>query len=64
MVTGEVDQEVFDNLGNNTLSVRFEITIVKVRTVLFCYVQVVLTVETCIGAMVAPPWDPVPASER
>ncbi|TFK38383.1 hypothetical protein BDQ12DRAFT_683581 [Crucibulum laeve] len=28
--TGEVDRDVFENLGNNTLSVRFEINIVKV----------------------------------
>ena len=30
MTTGEVDREVFENLENNTLSVKFEITIVKV----------------------------------
>ncbi|GLB42692.1 putative non-specific serine threonine protein kinase [Lyophyllum shimeji] len=30
MPTGEVDREVFDSMGNNTLSVRFEINIVKV----------------------------------
>jgi hypothetical protein len=29
--TGEVDREVFESMGNNTLSVRFEINIVKVR---------------------------------
>ncbi|KAK6977871.1 Non-specific serine/threonine protein kinase [Favolaschia claudopus] len=29
--TGEVDREVFESLGHNTLSVRFEINIVKVR---------------------------------
>ncbi|KAJ7915609.1 hypothetical protein B0H13DRAFT_2453930 [Mycena leptocephala] len=28
--TGEVDREVFESMGNNTLSVRFEINIVKV----------------------------------
>ncbi|KAJ7083980.1 hypothetical protein B0H15DRAFT_402438 [Mycena belliarum] len=28
--TGEVDQKVFESMGNNTLSVRFEINIVKV----------------------------------
>lgn len=31
MPTGEVDREVFESMGNNTLSVRFEINIVKVR---------------------------------
>ncbi|KAG6810693.1 hypothetical protein H0H92_010718 [Tricholoma furcatifolium] len=30
--TGEVGREVFETMGNNTLSVRFEINIVKVRT--------------------------------
>ncbi|KAJ6510732.1 hypothetical protein C8R45DRAFT_965014 [Mycena sanguinolenta] len=30
MPTGEVDREVFESMGNNTLSVRFEINIVKV----------------------------------
>ncbi|KAF7986947.1 hypothetical protein HWV62_12763 [Athelia sp. TMB] len=30
MPTGEVDKEVFESMGNNTLSVRFEINIVKV----------------------------------
>lgn len=30
--TGEVDREVFESMGNNTLSVRFEINIVKVRS--------------------------------
>ena len=29
--TGEVDREVFESVGRNTLSVRFEINIVKVR---------------------------------
>lgn len=29
--TGEVDRDVFESMGNNTLSVRFEINIVKVR---------------------------------
>ena len=32
--TGEVGQEVFDTIGSNNLSVRFEITIVKVS--LYC----------------------------
>ncbi|KAG5730333.1 hypothetical protein E4T56_gene11721 [Termitomyces sp. T112] len=31
--TGEVDREVFETMGNNTLSVRFEINIVKVSVV-------------------------------
>jgi hypothetical protein len=31
MPTGEVAKEVFDTISNNTLSVRFEINIVKVR---------------------------------
>jgi hypothetical protein len=35
MPTGEVDQELFESLGNNTLSVRFEINIVKV-SILCC----------------------------
>jgi hypothetical protein len=30
MPTGEVDKEMFESMGNNTLSVRFEINIVKV----------------------------------
>ncbi|KAL4263361.1 non-specific serine/threonine protein kinase [Pleurotus pulmonarius] len=30
MPTGEVDRDVFDSMGNNSLSVRFDITIVKV----------------------------------
>lgn len=30
MPTGEVDRDVFESMGNNTLSVRFEINIVKV----------------------------------
>ncbi|KAF7329140.1 Non-specific serine/threonine protein kinase [Mycena kentingensis (nom. inval.)] len=30
MPTGEVDKEVFESMGNNTLSVRFDINIVKV----------------------------------
>lgn len=34
--TGEVDREVFESMGNNTLSVRFEINIVKVRPLPFC----------------------------
>jgi len=29
--TGQVDRDVFESMGNNTLSVRFEINIVKVR---------------------------------
>jgi hypothetical protein len=32
--TGEVDRDVFESMGNNSLSVRFEINIVKVRFVL------------------------------
>jgi hypothetical protein len=28
--TGQVDKEVFESMGNNSLSVRFEINIVKV----------------------------------
>jgi hypothetical protein len=38
--TGEVDREVFESVGRNTLSVRFEINIVKVRVsvrVCVCY---------------------------
>ncbi len=31
MPTGEVDRDVFETMGNNSLSVRFEINIVKVR---------------------------------
>jgi len=31
--TGEVDRDVFESIGNNTLSVRFEINIVKVSRV-------------------------------
>ena len=33
--TGEVDREVFESVGRNTLSVRFEINIVKVRVSVF-----------------------------
>jgi len=33
MPTSEVDQELFESMGNNTLSVRFEINIVKVSCV-------------------------------
>ena len=33
--TGEVDREVLESVGRNTLSVRFEINIVKVRVLLF-----------------------------
>ena len=32
--TGEVDRDVFETMGNNSLSVRFEINIVKVRIIL------------------------------
>jgi hypothetical protein len=31
MPTGEIDRELFESMGNNSLSVRFEINIVKVR---------------------------------
>jgi hypothetical protein len=31
--TGEVDRDVFESMGNNSLSVRFEINIVKVRDI-------------------------------
>ena len=33
--TGEVDRDVFESMGNNSLSVRFEINIVKVRFDIF-----------------------------
>jgi hypothetical protein len=34
--TGEVDRDVFESMGNNSLSVRFEINIVKVIFVRIC----------------------------
>lgn len=34
--TGEVDPEVFETIGNNSLAVRFEINVVKVRVGLLC----------------------------
>jgi hypothetical protein len=33
--TGEVDRDVFESMGNNSLSVRFEINIVKVYNIFF-----------------------------
>jgi hypothetical protein len=58
--TGEVDREVFESVGRNTLSVRFEINIVKVRVsvglgglLLMCF--------GFAGAVVAITWYSVPS---
>ena len=63
MTTGEVDREVFENLESNTLSVKFEITIVKVSGGVLSLAWIVL-MGGGTGTMVAFAWDPVSTSER
>jgi serine/threonine protein kinase KIN1/2 len=59
--TGEVDDEVFANIRKNSLSVRFEINIVKVRPLASCLVTC-SNVET--GSHVTSSRHPVPARWR
>ncbi|KAG6873278.1 hypothetical protein C0992_008861, partial [Termitomyces sp. T32_za158] len=58
--TSEVDREVFETMGNNTLSVKFEINIVKVR-VFVCHLGFVA--DVVVGAVFAVAWDPVQTRE-
>jgi hypothetical protein len=70
--TGEVDREVLESVGQNTLSVRFEINIVKVRFIspsssfqfFFCgFSDANLGFPLLLGAMVAITWYPIPSRE-
>jgi hypothetical protein len=50
--TGAIDKELFDSMGNNSLSVRFEINIVKVRPVCVCICKLELTsLIRCLGSL-------------
>ena len=60
--TGEVNREVFESMGNNTLSVRFEINIVKVSLSYFL-LEIDVNGTECLGTMVAPSRDTIPESE-
>ena len=57
--TGEVDRDVFEHLGRNSLSVRFEISIVKVRFSPF----VLFTEDVSSGPMASPPRNPIPTGK-
>ena len=58
--TGEVDREVFESVGRNTLSVRFEINIVKVRVSVYINWSFLLN-ASFTGAVVAITWYSVPS---
>jgi serine/threonine protein kinase KIN1/2 len=58
--TGEVDKEMFEMMGANTLSVRFEINIVKVSFVNFALWEYTYATE---GSLVTTARDPVPESK-
>lgn len=61
--TGEVDREVFEMMGANSMSVRFEINIIKVGSgVLLLFVVWMMTCLACIGPMVTAPWHSVSES--
>ena len=48
--TGEIDRELFESMGNNSLSVRFEINIVKVRFALaLCECWLIYSCPRCPG---------------
>ena len=71
--TGEVDREVFESVGKNTLSVRFEINIVKVRLPRFlvflfldltCFFFFSLFSLFFLGPVVAITWYTIPSGGR
>jgi hypothetical protein len=67
--TGEVDREVFESMGNNTLSVRFDINIVKVRVLCVPLVRPrqskrLTTRGYVVGSVAAFTRDSVPARRR
>ena len=66
--TGEVDRDVFETMGNNSLSVRFEINIVKVNNILVILStscnMVADSLMVCLsGTLVTPSRDPVPKGQ-
>lgn len=60
--TGEVDQTVFESIGQSSLAVRFEINIVKVRTP--CMLMLEAHNSPTSGPHAPLPRHPVPAFER
>ena len=64
--TGEVDRDVFESMGNNSLSVRFEINIVKVNISFLHFTLVILVADSFMiilsGTLVTSPWDPISTS--
>lgn len=64
MPTGEVNRELFEHMGESTLSVRFEINIVKVCSPYFVSLKVIAHVWICNpGPLAAPTRYPVPTSK-
>jgi hypothetical protein len=60
--TGQVDRDVFESMGNNTLSVRFEINIVKVWVVTFRMTHLA-NVHVLLGANVTLTWHSIPTGQ-
>ena len=59
--TGEVDREVLESIGRNTLSVRFEINIVKVRVLRFLVSNLVCLMCFFLGTVAAITWYSIPS---
>lgn len=61
--TGEVDQTVFETIGQSSLAVRFEINIVKVNP-MFCVSCNAHVANSCSGALASLPRDSIPTPDR
>ena len=62
--TGEVDRDVFESMGNNSLSVRFEINIVKVNFFDCTFFLLHVADGCCLsGTLVTPSWYPIPKGQ-
>ena len=62
--TSEVDKDVFDSMGANTLSVRFEINIVKVSLSKSICIHVINLMVSFVGPMVTTTWHSIPQGRR
>ena len=60
MPTGEIDRELFESMGNNSLSVRFEINIVKVCFLKSILISRLFKFFLLSGALATASWYSVP----